>query len=105
MTLECSQSGGQLTGDLQTNSYYVLEQEINSQWISVETLPSEGERAFTDEAWNITMNDITRWEIDWKERYGVLPSGNYRISKEIADFRDSGDYDEKTYYAEFEIND
>lgn len=71
--------------------------------VSVETLPSESERAFTDEASNITMNDIKRWGINWKERYGVLPSGNYRISKEIVDFRDSGNYDEKIYYAKFNL--
>ena len=44
------------------------------------------------------------WEVNWGGRYGTLPVGKYRIGKIITDFRQSGDFDNATYYAEFEIN-
>lgn len=103
LTLLCNQSGGQPTGDLQTGSPYWLEAQIDNQWVSVETLPSEYERAWTEEAWIIPMNDSTEWEVNWIELYGELPAGNYRIGKEIMDFRGSGDYDTNTYYANFKV--
>ena len=49
------------------------------------------------------MNDRVEWEVNWIELYGELSDGNYRIGKVIDDFRGSGDYDEKTYYANFEL--
>ncbi|WP_321429736.1 immunoglobulin-like domain-containing protein [uncultured Methanolobus sp.] len=103
MTLVCKQSGGGPTGELQTGSYLILEESINEQWLPVEMTPSEYERAWTDEAWIIPMNDTVEWEVDWEWVYGELPEGNYRIGKEIMDFRSAGNYDEKMYYANFEV--
>lgn len=103
MTLVCKQSGGEPTGELHTGSYYFLEESINEQWLPVETLPSEYELDWTSEAWIIPMNDTVEWEVDWELLYGELPDGNYRIGKEIMDFRSAGDYDEKIYYANFEV--
>lgn len=103
MTLVCKQSGGKPTGELYTGSYYFLEESINEQWLPVEMLPSEYGLVWTDEAWIIPMNDIVEWEVDWELLYGELPDGKYRIGKEIMDFRSAGDYDEKIYYANFEV--
>lgn len=103
LTLICYQSEGEPTGDLSTGSYYFLEERIDNKWTSVEILPSEYERAWTDEAWMISMNDEVEWEVNWEELYGELPAGYYRIGKNIMDFRDTGDYDEETYYANFEV--
>jgi hypothetical protein len=103
LTLLCNQSDGQPTGDLQTGSPYWLEVQIDNQWVSVEMLPSEYERAWTEEAWIIPMNDSAEWEVNWTELYGELPAGNYRIGKDIMDFKGSGDYDTNTYYANFEL--
>lgn len=103
LTLVFNQLGGNPTGDLQTGSMYWLEVQIDNQWISVETLPSEYDVAWTAEAYIIRMNDITEWEVNWEWLYGELPYGNYRIGKEIMDFRGGGDYDIFTYYAYFEI--
>lgn len=49
------------------------------------------------------MQNLTQWEIQWSDLYGTLPQGEYRIGKEIQDFRGGSDYDEKAYYAEFVI--
>jgi len=103
MILVCNQSGGEPTGDLQTGSPYFLEEQVGNGWIPVAMLPSENNRAWEDIAWIIPMNDRVEWEIDWTGFYGELPDGNYRIGKEINDFRGSGDYDTKTYFANFEV--
>lgn len=103
MTLVCKQSGGEPTGELLTGSYYLLEESINGQWLPVEMLPSEYELVWTDEAWIIPMNDTVEWEVAWEWLYGELPDGNYRIGKKIMDFRSAGNYDEKIYYANFEV--
>jgi hypothetical protein len=103
MTLVCKQSGGEPTGELLTGSYLILEESINEQWLPVEMTPSEYERAWTDEAWIIPMNDTVEWEVSWEWLYGELPDGNYRIGKKIMDFRSAGNYDEKIYYATFEV--
>lgn len=103
LILVCKQSGGEPTGDLQTGSYYFLEEHIDNEWLPVEMLPSEHKVAWTEEAWIIPMNDTTQWDVDWAWLYGELPVGDYRIGKEITDFRDTGDYVTKTYHANFEI--
>jgi hypothetical protein len=103
LTLVCNQSGGKPTGDLQTGSPYWLEVSKDNKWVPVELLPSEHKCAWTDEAWIISKNDSTEWEVNWTGLYGELPVGNYRIGKEITDFRGSGDYDKNTYYANFEV--
>lgn len=103
LTLTCIQSDGEPTGELQTGSYYFIEEKIDNQWIPVERLASEYKSAWTDEAWTIPMNDEVEWDVNWKELYGELSPGYYRIGKNIIDFRNTGDYDEKTYYANFEV--
>ncbi len=55
------------------------------------------------EAWIIHRDDILEWEVDWEWLYGELPMGRYRMSKEIMDFRKTGDYDGKNYYAVFDV--
>ena len=56
-----------------------------------------------DEAYIIKTQNLTQWDIQWSDLYGTLPQGEYRIGKEIQDFRGGSDYDEKAYYAEFVI--
>ncbi len=103
LVLVCNQSGGEPTGDLQTGTPYFIEKQIGNEWVPVEMLPTEHNRAWDNLAWGIPMNDRVEWEVNWIELYGELSDGNYRIGKVIDDFRGSGDYDEKTYYANFEL--
>lgn len=105
LTLTCFQSDGEASGQLQTGSYFFIEEKVDNQWVAVEMLPSEYERAWDDLAWIIPMNDTVEWEVNWEDLYGELPAGYYRIGKEILDFRDTGDYYEEIYYANFEIFD
>ena len=99
MTIVCTQQDGEPTGELQTGSYYGLEMLQDGEWIAVDLLPMEHELAWTSEAWMIPNNAETEWEVNWSRLYGELPAGSYRISKSVMDFRGTGDYDTKTYYA------
>jgi hypothetical protein len=101
--LVCNQLGGKPTGDLQTGSYYIIETYNGSDWLPVDFKDKSLNIGWTLEAWIIPKDDTVEWEVDWEWLYGNLPEGKYRIGKEIMDFRDTGDYDVKTYYADFEI--
>lgn len=105
LTLVCTQEGGNPTGELQTGSWYILEVEMDGVWKEVQREPQEYEVGWTSEAWMISENSVTKWNVDWEWLYGELPVGKYRIGKSIDDFRGTGDYDTKVYYAEFEITD
>lgn len=102
-TLVCTQSGGNPTGDLQTGSPYQIQVYTEDGWM--EAPRDSVELAWTMEAWMIPKNDSVEWSVNWEYLYGTLPSGTYRISKQIMDFRATGNYDTQVYYAEFAITD
>lgn len=101
MTLVCTQSGGKFKGELQTGSPFFLERFVEGEWLPVSTKPEEV--AWTMVALGIQPNATTKWKVDWEFLYGYLEPGTYRMAKEIMDFRGTGKYTEKTYYAEFSI--
>lgn len=103
LTLVCRQSGGRPTGDLQTGTPYWVEVREGDAWTAVEPTPSEYERAWTTEAWDVPMDDSVSWDVAWTWYYGELPAGHYRIGKRIRAFRAAGDYDTREYYAEFDL--
>ena len=43
-------------------------------------------------------------EVNWEWLYGKLAPGKYRINKEVMDFRETGDFDEKIYSLEFIVS-
>lgn len=99
MTLVCTQSGGNPSGELQTGMAVCLEQkDEKGAWQEVEFY--EAEPVWTDEALMIPRDDTVRWEVDWSWLYGSLPDGTYRLSKEIMDFRGTGDYDTYILYTD-----
>ncbi len=103
-TIKCTQSGGNPTGELQTGSWYILETWTREYGWKQMPYVIDGEIGWNDIAWIISMEDTTELEVNWEWLYGKLPTGKYRIGKEITDFRSSGDFDTAIYYAEFEIN-
>lgn len=104
LSLKCSQSNGKPSGDLQTGSYYLIEKHTEGKWQELDYKDKDMEIGWTEEAWIIPKNQTVEWQVNWEWLYGELPSGDYRIGKEIMDFRETGDYDKKIYYAEFTIN-
>lgn len=103
MKLVITQSGGEPTGELQTGSNYVLEQRSGDSWTDVEPLLQEFEIAWEAVAYLIPMDDTIEMDISWEWLYGTLPAGEYRLGKEIMDFRGPGDYDTQMDYVGFEI--
>ena len=103
ITIKCTQSGGNPTGELQTGSWYILETWTREYGWKQMPHVIDGEIGWTAEAWMIPMNDTCEWEVEWEWLYGAIPNGKYRIGKSIMDFRGSGDFDTAVYYAEFEI--
>ena len=103
LTIRCTQSGGNPTGELNTGSWYIVENWTQENgWKEVDYVIKDN-IGWTMEAWLIPANSTSEWEVDWEWLYGKLPVGKYRIGKEIMDFREPGDYDKAIYYAEFEI--
>ncbi len=103
-SIVCTQSGGAPTGELQTGSWYIIENWTQENgWKEVERV-LQGDLAWTMEAWGIQKNSKSEWTVNWEWLYGELPPGKYRIGKEITDFRKSGDYDNSIYFADFVID-
>lgn len=100
LTLICSQNGGEVTGDLQTGEKYWVEEKRDGKW---QELPTPQKPVWSDVSYIIQKQDFTHWDIQWEDLYGSLSNGEYRIGKEIQDFRGGSDYDEKAYYSEFVI--
>jgi len=102
LTLICTQAGGDITGELQTGSYYKLEQWVDDFiWVEVPYLVEN--IGWTEETYPIKEGSTMQWEINWDNIYGELPAGIYRLEKTILDVRTPGDYDTMKYYVEFTI--
>lgn len=103
LTISCLQSGGTNIAELNTGSYYEIYRLEDNVYKKVEYLPQEHDIGWTSEAYIITKDGTTTWEVDWEWLYGKLPAGKYRIGKEIMNFRGPGDFDIGMIYADFEI--
>ena len=103
LTIRCVQSGDTPTGELTTGSFYEVERKTDSGWEPLDYLSQEGELAWTMEAWLIPLNGEVSWDVNWRWLYGALPDGNYRIGKDITDWRSPGDSDNRMVYAEFSL--
>ena len=101
LTLRFIQSGGEPSGELQTGSPYWLEREENGEWTAVEPLMEDV--AWDMMAYLISMDGETEMAVDWTALCGQLTAGSYRLGKSVMDFRDTGDYDQKGYYACFAL--
>lgn len=101
LTLCFSQAGGNDVNELLFGTEFYLDVFKDGQW---ERVPYISDSIGWDSvAYSITPDAFTEYEISWKYIYGALPSGRYRISKSIHNYRSPGDYDEKLYSLEFEI--
>jgi len=83
-------------------SYYRVEKFDNNEWNEIEQKNS-GELAWTDEAFAVPKDGFSDCVIDWNWLYGELTTGQFRVIKDILDFRGTGDYDEYYFSEEFKI--
>lgn len=102
-TIVCSQSEGENVFELNTGSFYIIQKLVETGYVDVEYLPQEYDIGWTSEAYIINKGGSTTWDINWEWLYGKLPAGEYRIGKEIMNFRGPGDFDQEMVYAHFEI--
>lgn len=81
---------------------FVLEKKLDDKWYEVPVV-LEGDYGFEDIGYELNPGDQREWTVDWEWLYGSLDAGEYRIVKDILDFRERGNYD--TYYlaAEFVV--
>lgn len=101
LTLICTQSGGELTGELMTGEDYYLIVWREGHWRMV--VPVIENYAWNSLAHWISEDADTMFEIDWEWLYGELDPGTYRLVKDFMDFRKTADYDEAIYWMEFVI--
>ena len=103
LTIVCKQSGGENVSELNTGTYYVIQKYENGTWTDLEYLPQEYDVVWASIALLIQKEGTTTWDVDWEWLYGELPAGEYRIGKEIMNFKDSGNHDKEMVYANFVI--
>lgn len=101
LTLRFVQRDGAPTGELETGSPFWLEKEQDGTWVEVEPLIED--MAWDMMAYVINMDGDTELEQSWSALYGELAPGSYRLGKTVMDFRDTGDYDQRDYYAYFTV--
>lgn len=88
--------------DYQYGDPYYLQNYKDGIWYVVPYIIEDF--GFHDIAYGVEKNGKSEFAIDWNWLYGSLEPGEYRIVKDIMDFRDTGDYDVYTLTGEFTIN-
>jgi len=81
---------------------FLLEKKIHGNWYQVPVAIDEG-YGFDDIGYNLASGENGELNIKWDWLYGSLDTGEYRIVKNILDFRSTGDYDQYKLAAEFTI--
>ncbi|WP_042475535.1 immunoglobulin-like domain-containing protein [Bacillus ndiopicus] len=83
--------------------HFWLEKKIKGKWYQV-PFSLTGNHAFTDIGYNLDSFSTKEWTVDWDWLYGSLDNDEYRIVKEMVDFRDTGDYDKYHLTAVFTVD-
>lgn len=82
--------------------WYALERKEDGEWSAL-PYAVEGDIAFHLIGYDLEPGESGEWSTDFEWLYGSLEPGNYRIVKDILDFRGSGDYDKYYLTAEFTV--
>ena len=80
-----------------------LEKKIKGRWYQV-PIALDGNYGFNSIGYDLSASNGKDWTVDWDWLYGSLDTGEYRIVKDILDFRKAGDYDNYHLTAEFTID-
>ena len=97
-----TQSGGNVTGRLQTGQWYEIQtQNLSGEW--ADCSDRDVEKSWEDIAYIIEEDTTRELDLNWENDYGYLSDGHYRIAKKVMDYRAPGDYAEYEVYAEFDI--
>lgn len=82
---------------------FQLEKKINGEWYQV-PVAIEGNYGFKSIGYKVASGQTREWSVEWQWLYGSLGIGEYRIVKNVLDFRQTGDYDTYFLAAEFSIH-
>lgn len=80
-----------------------LEKKIDGKWYIV-PVSFTGNYAFNSIGYDLAPGADREWTVDWAWLYGSLEAGEYRIVKNISDYRSPGDYTEYYLAAEFTVH-
>jgi hypothetical protein len=69
---------------------FILEKKLNEKWYQVPVV-IKGNYGFNTIGYNLASGETREFTVDWKWLYGSLDKGEYRIVKDILDFRGTGD--------------
>lgn len=83
--------------------YYLLEKKIKGTWYQV-PFAFDGNPAFNDIGYSLDSSVAKEWQVKWEGLYGSIDHGEYRIVKEMLDFRNAGGYDKYHLTAEFTVD-
>ncbi len=83
--------------------YFLLEKKIEGKWYQVPVV-LDGNYGFIDIGYGLASSDVSEWDVDWSWLYGNLDNGEYRIVKDILDFRKAGDFDTYHLTVEFTVD-
>lgn len=86
-------------GRLMGGNDYWLQAKTEGIWTDITKVP---EPNFTTESYDI--DNIRRHRIDWQWRYGTLPSGHYRIGKDVTYQEGTKPLETATVWAEFSLS-
>ena len=103
LTLVCTQSGGEITGELITGESYCLMKVKNKKGKYLPNVRGGYDFDFNAVACMIPLNTDTEFNVDWKQMYGELKPGKYRLVKEFTEYRKNGNHNEADYWVEFVI--
>ncbi len=82
---------------------FQLEKKINEDWYQV-PVAIDGNYGFKTIGYEVASGQTREWSVEWQWLYGSLCIGEYRIVKNVLDFRQLGDYDTYFLAAEFSIH-
>jgi hypothetical protein len=82
---------------------FVLEKKIKGNWYQVPVIIGK-DYGFNDIGYNLASEENGEWAVEWDWLYGSLDTGEYRIIKNVLDFRDTGDFDQYKLAVEFKIS-
>ena len=82
---------------------FLLEMKINGEWYQV-PVAIEGNYGFKSIGYEVASGQTREWSVEWQWLYGSLGIGEYRMVKNVLDFRQTGDYDTYFLAAEFSIH-
>ena len=85
LTVLCTNTSDKERNGLETGSYYVLQRWNGTDWEEAPRLPGCEELYWTMEARLCFFVDEADFDVSWKNIYGTLPDGKYRVGKEFDD--------------------